>query len=63
MCRLFGMATGPCRAHATFWLLEAPDSLEEQSHREPDGTGLGWFSEEGTPCVEKAPIRAAVSGR
>jgi predicted glutamine amidotransferase len=58
MCRLFGMATGPCRAHATFWLLEAPDSLEEQSHRQPDGTGLGWFSEEGTPCVDKAPIAA-----
>src|SRR3954452_9916198 len=58
MCRLFGMATGPCRAHATFWLLEAPDSLEDQSHREPDGTGLGWFTEAGTPCVEKAPIAA-----
>jgi predicted glutamine amidotransferase len=58
MCRLFGMATGPRRAHATFWLLEAPDSLSEQSRREPDGTGLGWFDERGDPHVQRAPIAA-----
>jgi glutamine amidotransferase len=57
MCRLFGMATGPRRARATFWLLEAPDSLSQQSRMEPDGTGLGWF-EDGKPCVDKAPIPA-----
>ncbi len=45
MCRLFGMSAGARRARATFWLLGAPDSLEAQSHREPDGTGLGWFDE------------------
>ena len=27
MCRLFGMSGGPERVRATFWLLEAPDSL------------------------------------
>ena len=35
------MSGGPNRVGATFWLLEAPDSLAEQSRREPDGTGLG----------------------
>ena len=58
MCRLFGMATGPVRARATFWLLEAPDSLERQSRQEPDGTGLGWFDDDGQPHVDKAPIPA-----
>src|SRR3954454_8298249 len=58
MCRLFGMATGPQRATATFWLLEAPDSLAQQSRAEPDGTGLGWFDEQGSPHVDKAPIAA-----
>src|SRR5438270_6826941 len=58
MCRLFGMSGGREAVHATFWLLEAPDSLAEQSRREPDGTGLGWFEEDGSPRVEKAPIAA-----
>ena len=58
MCRLFGMAAGPRRVMATFWLLEAPDSLAQQSRREPDGTGLGWFTEQGKPCVDKRPIPA-----
>jgi predicted glutamine amidotransferase len=58
MCRLFGMATGPQRARATFWLLEAPDSLAQQSRAEPDGTGLGWFAEQGSPRVDKAAIAA-----
>jgi predicted glutamine amidotransferase len=52
------MATGPQRARATFWLLEAPDSLAQQSRAEPDGTGLGWFDEQGSPRVDKAPIAA-----
>jgi glutamine amidotransferase len=45
MCRLFGMSAGSEPARAVFWLLQAPDSLAAQSHREPDGTGLGWFDE------------------
>jgi glutamine amidotransferase len=58
MCRLFGMSAGAERTRATFWLLGAPDSLAEQSHREPDGTGLGWFDERGAPHVHKQPIAA-----
>ncbi len=58
MCRLFGLSSAPHRAHATFWLLDAPDSLSRQSHRDPDGTGLGYFAADGTPHVDKAPIAA-----
>ncbi len=58
MCRLFGMSAGSRRARATFWLLRAPDSLAAQSHREPDGTGLGWFDEHGAPQLRKQPIAA-----
>ena len=58
MCRLFGMSAGSEPLRATFWLLDAPDSLAAQSHREPDGTGLGWFDGEGTPQLAKQPIAA-----
>jgi len=58
MCRLFGMSAGSEPARAVFWLLDAPDSLAAQSHREPDGTGLGWFDDEGAPHVSKQPIAA-----
>ena len=58
MCRLFGMSGGHERVRATFWLLEAPDSLALQSRREPDGTGLGFFGEDGLPVVEKQPLAA-----
>ncbi|MEU3839416.1 class II glutamine amidotransferase [Streptomyces sp. NPDC028635] len=58
MCRLFGLSSAPRRTHATFWLLDAPDSLSRQSHRDPDGTGLGHFAADGTPRVDKAPIAA-----
>jgi glutamine amidotransferase len=58
MCRLFAMSAGAERARATFWLLDAPDSLSVQSYREPDGTGLGWFDARGRPCLRKQPIAA-----
>jgi predicted glutamine amidotransferase len=58
MCRLFGMVTGAQPARATFWLLDAPDSLSDQSHFQPDGTGLGWFDDDGIPWVDKAAIAA-----
>ncbi|MGJ5749140.1 glutamine amidotransferase [Streptomyces puniciscabiei] len=58
MCRLFGLISSPLRTHATFWLLDAPDSLSVQSRREPDGTGLGFFDASGRPEVHKAPIAA-----
>jgi predicted glutamine amidotransferase len=58
VCRLFGLSGGSERIRATFWLLEAPDSLAAQSRREPDGTGLGTFDADGTPRVDKQPIAA-----
>ncbi len=58
MCRLFGMSGGRERVRATFWLLEAPDSLAQQSRREPDGTGLGAFGEDGSPEIFKQPLAA-----
>ena len=57
MCRLFGLrAARPITA--TFWLLDAPDSLAAQSHRNPDGTGIGTFAPDGTPIIDKAPMAA-----
>ncbi len=58
MCRLFGLSAAPARITATFWLAEAPDSLTAQSHREPDGVGLGYFRPDGTPVLHKRPIAA-----
>ena len=56
------MSVGSEPARATFWLLDAPDSLSVQSHREPDGTGLGWFDADGAPHVSKQ-AHAAYSDR
>ncbi|MDG4665993.1 class II glutamine amidotransferase [Mycobacterium sp. 236(2023)] len=56
MCRLLGVHAGT-PVSATFWLLDAPDSLTAQSHRNPDGTGLGVFGPDG-PVVSKQPIAA-----
>ena len=58
VCRLFGLAAGSRRVTATFWLLDAPDSLSRQSRQEPDGTGLGWFADDGSAQVVQAPIAA-----
>lgn len=58
MCRLFGMSGGQEPVKAKFWLLEAPDSLSEQSRREPDGTGIGKFAVDGRPEVLKQPLAA-----
>ena len=58
MCRLFGMSGGKEPVSATFWLLEAPDSLAQQSRREPDGTGLGHFDARDQPVVDKQPLAA-----
>ena len=58
MCRLFAMTSAPQRVRATFWLLEAKDSLAVQSRRDPDGTGLGYFTPDGEPVLHKAPIAA-----
>jgi len=55
MCRLFGLTAGTARVTATFWLLDAPDSLEAQSHRNADGSGIGFFDPDGQPVVDKQP--------
>ncbi|HXD65544.1 MAG TPA: class II glutamine amidotransferase [Solirubrobacteraceae bacterium] len=62
MCRLFAMTGGRKPVHATFWLLEAPDSLSRQSHREPDGTGLGYYDDDGHPIVSKQAVAAFRDG-
>ena len=55
MCRLFGLTSGTAPVRATFWLLDAPDSLEVQSHRNADGSGIGFFNAAGTPVLDKQP--------
>ena len=55
MCRLFGLTSGAALVRATFWLLDAPDSLEAQSHRNADGSGIGFFDAAGAPVVDKQP--------
>jgi hypothetical protein len=34
---------GQRQVAATFWLFDAPDSIAEQSHRNPDDAGIGAF--------------------
>jgi len=58
MCRLFALSGGTEPLDADFWLLNAPDSLTAQSHRDPDGAGIGTFDPEGRPVVHKAPTSA-----
>ena len=55
VCRLFGLTAGEERVRATFWLLDAPDSLREQSHRNVDGAGLGYFGPDGGVVLDKQP--------
>ena len=58
MCRLFGLTAGAERVRATFWLLDAPDSLQVQSHRNADGAGLGYFAPDGAVVLDKQPVAA-----
>lgn len=55
MCRLFGLTSGMAPARVTFWLLDAPDSLEVQSHRNADGSGIGFFDAAGAPVLDRQP--------
>ena len=52
------MTGGSEPVRATFWLLQASDSLSEQSRREPDGAGIGFFDADDQPVVSKQPIAA-----
>jgi predicted glutamine amidotransferase len=58
MCRLFGMHSGQQSVTATFWLLDAPDSLAAQSHQNPDGAGIGVFGPNCKPTIDKQPLAA-----
>jgi len=58
MCRLLGLTAGSEPVHATFWLLDAPDSLEVQSRRNVDGSGIGFFGPTGAPVLDKQPEAA-----
>ena len=55
MCRLFGLTAGTARVRATFWLLDAPDSIAAQSRRNVDGSGIGFFDSGGSPVLDKQP--------
>ena len=55
MCRLFGLNAGREPVTATFWLLDAPDSIEAQSRRNADGSGIGFFDPAGAALVDKQP--------
>ena len=58
MCRLFGLHAGRDVVMASFWLLDAADSLAAQSERNPDGAGIGAFDAAGEPVLDKQPIAA-----
>jgi predicted glutamine amidotransferase len=58
VCRLFGLHAGRSPVRATFWLLDAPDSLSAQSHRNPDGAGIGVFGPDGRATLDKSPLPA-----
>ncbi|MGN6176485.1 MAG: class II glutamine amidotransferase [Streptosporangiaceae bacterium] len=58
MCRLLGLTAGREPIGASFWLLDAPDSLEVQSRRNADGSGIGFFDLSGTPVLDKQPEAA-----
>ena len=58
MCRLLGLTAGREPISASFWLLDAPDSLEVQSRRNADGSGIGFFDPAGTPVLDKQPEAA-----
>jgi predicted glutamine amidotransferase len=58
MCRLLGLSAGREPVSASFWLLDAPDSMEVQSRRNADGSGIGFFDPAGTPVLDKQPEAA-----
>jgi predicted glutamine amidotransferase len=55
VCRLLGLNAGREPVSASFWLVDAPDSLEVQSHRNVDGSGIGFFDPPGAPVLDKQP--------
>jgi glutamine amidotransferase len=62
VCRLLGLDAGREPVSASFWLVDAPDSLEVQSHRNVDGSGIGFFDPAGKPVIDKQPEPAFADG-
>ncbi|MCP3759377.1 class II glutamine amidotransferase [Streptomyces sp. TBY4] len=58
MCRLFALTTCGPRVQASHWLLDSLSSFREQSRKQPDGTGFGWFSLGDEPVRDRSPIGA-----
>jgi predicted glutamine amidotransferase len=58
MCRLFALHGGREPLRASFWLLDAPDSLAAQSHRNPDGFGIGTFETDGSVDIDRGACPA-----
>jgi glutamine amidotransferase len=58
MCRLLGLHGGETPVRATFWLLDAPASLVEQSRRNPDGYGIATFETDGSVDIDKGELAA-----
>ncbi|MDA9912999.1 class II glutamine amidotransferase [Candidatus Nanopelagicales bacterium] len=54
---LFNSGSAPI--HAEYWLVDAPDSMSVEGKRNPDGTGIGWFSADNDPHMDKQPMSAA----
>jgi predicted glutamine amidotransferase len=52
------MSSGRVASRATFWLVDAPDSLDAQSAANPDGTGIGVYDAGGRPEIFKQPLAA-----
>jgi predicted glutamine amidotransferase len=52
------MSGGRRTVHATFWLLDAPDSLAVQARRDPDGTGLGYYDRRRRLVLHRCPLPA-----
>jgi predicted glutamine amidotransferase len=52
------MHAGQTPLPATFWLVDAPDSLAAQSRANPDGAGIGCFGVDGAPTLDKQPMAA-----
>jgi glutamine amidotransferase len=59
VCRLFALHAGTEDISACFWLLDAPTSLADLSHANPDGYGLATVTADGELDVLKRPVLAA----
>lgn len=58
MCRMLAVFAGTASVSARYWLLGAPDDLQDLSRLNPDGAGIGWFDADGTVRIDRAPLAA-----